>query len=233
VVVVGDSHAEQWLAAIRPLARENDWRVVALLKGACSFGDPGSRRGDCAAFNASASGYLRGHPVDLVVTVATAASPSTSGERLVAGYAEAVRELTARGLPVVGLRDNPRFASGVVACVLERGDRACTRPVSEKLAVTNPAHVLASTTGFTPVDLTDLICPGGSCVPSVGNVWVYLDDNHLTRSYASTLATALGQRLREQGAWPRSATSTQALKRSRRPSADRARQLRHSATSRW
>jgi len=207
VVVVGDSHAEQWLATLQPLARENDWRVVALLKGACSFGDPGSRSGDCAAFNATASSYLRRHPVDLVVTVATAAHRSTSVERLVTGYANAVQSLTARGVRVVGLRDNPRFASGVVACVLERGDRACTRPVSEKLAAHNPAEALEGTAGFTAVDLTDLICPDRSCAPSVGNVWVYLDDNHLTRSFAATLAPALGDRLRAAGAWPSTSAS--------------------------
>jgi len=202
VIVVGDSHAEQWLAAISPLAQKHDWRVVALLKGACSFGDPASRHGDCAAFNATVSSYLDQHPVDLVVTVATAAHPSTSGERLVPGYPEAIRALTARGVPVVGLRDNPRFTSGVVACVLEHGDRACTAPVADKLAAANPADALEGLAGFTPVDLTDLICPHGSCVPSVGNVWVYLDDNHLTRSYAATLAPALGERLRAAGAWP-------------------------------
>ena len=202
VVVVGDSHAEQWLAAVRPLAEENGWRVVALLKGACSFGDPSTRSGVCADFNAAAFDYLGARDVDLVMTVATAAHPRTPQERLVTGYPEAVGALTGRGVPVVGLRDNPRFPSGVVACVLERGDRACSRPVSEKLARTDPAAALDGTAGFTSLDLTDLICPDGTCTPSVGNVWVYLDDNHLTRSYAATLAPALGERLRAAGAWP-------------------------------
>jgi hypothetical protein len=110
----------------------------------------------------------------------------------------------------VGLRDNPRFTSGVVACVLESGDHHCTRPVSEKLAATNPARALDAVPGFTSVDLTDLVCPNGSCAPSVGNVWVYLDDNHLTRSYAATLAPALGARLRAAGAWPGATTSAAA-----------------------
>ena len=213
VVVVGDSHAEQWLAAVRPLAEEHGWRVVALLKGACSFGDPATRRGDCAAFNTAVSTYLRGRHVDLVVTVATAADARTAGERLVTGYAAAVRDLTARGVAVVGLRDNPRFTSGVVACVLERGDRACSRPVTEKLAATNPADALDGIHGFTSLDLTDLICPDGVCVPSVGNVWVYLDDNHLTRSYAATLAPALGERLRAAGTWPQGSPSVVAGRR--------------------
>ena len=76
------------------------------------------------------------------------------------------------------------------------------RTGGRKLAAANPADALEGLAGFTPVDLTDLICPHGSCVPSVGNVWVYLDDNHLTRSYAATLAPALGERLRAAGAWP-------------------------------
>ena len=72
-------------------------------------------------------------------------------------------------------------------------------PVAQKLAATNPADALDGVDGFTSIDLTHLICPDGVCVPSVGNVWVYLDDNHLTRSYAATLAPALGERLRARG----------------------------------
>ncbi len=210
VAVIGDSHAEQWLATLQPLAEQHHWRLVALLKGACSFGDPASRSGDCAAFNREAMDYLGSHPVDLLVTVSTAAHRSTPAEGVVTGYEAAVRSVTAHGIPVVGLRDNPRFASGVVACVLERGDQACSSPAAVKLAATNPTDALTGIRGFTSIDLTDLICPGGQCVPAIGNVWVYLDDNHLTRSYAATLAPAFGERLRAAGAWPGSTTAGEA-----------------------
>ncbi|WP_392543012.1 acyltransferase family protein [Oryzobacter telluris] len=201
VLVVGDSHAEQWLATVTPIAEREGWRVIALLEGGCSFGAASSRTGACARWNAAALDYVTSHRADLLVTVATAAHPRTPGERLVAGYEEVVRAVTAHGTPVVGLRDNPRFASGVVACALERGDEACTAPVSEKLAPRDPAAAL-DVEGFTDVDLTDLVCPAGRCPPAVGNVWVYLDDNHLTTSYVATLAPALEQRLRAAGAWP-------------------------------
>lgn len=211
VVVVGDSHAEQWLSALQPIAQDHGWRVVALLKGGCSFGAADTRSGGCAQFNRDAMDTLVERPVDLVVTVSTAAHRSTPSERLVTGYAEAVRELTGHGIPVVGLRDNPRFPSGVVTCVLAKGDRDCSPPVGQKLAATNPADELVGVDGFTSVDLTDLICPDGVCVPSIGNVWVYLDDNHLTRSYAATLAPALRERLVSGGAWPGSESASAAL----------------------
>lgn len=204
VVVVGDSHAEQWLATLLPLAKENDWRLVSLLKGACSFGAAQTRTGSCAAFNREAMAYLTSRHPDTVVTVATAAHPTTDGERLVTGYAAAVTELTARGIAVVGLRDNPRFTEGVVACALQEGDDSprCASPVSAKLATADPAAGLVGIDGLTLVDLTDHICPQGQCRASVGNVWVYLDDNHLTKTYAATLAPVFAQRLRERGGWP-------------------------------
>ncbi len=201
VLVVGDSHAEQWLAALAPLAEREGWRVVALLEGGCSFGAASTRSGTCARWNAAALDYVTSHRADLVVTVSTAAHRSRPTERLVTGYEEVVREVTAHGTPVVGLRDNPRFTGGVVACALADGDEACTAPVSEKLAAINPADTV-EVAGFTSLDLTDLVCPHGRCPPAVGNVWVYLDDNHLTRSYAATLAPALEERLRAAGAWP-------------------------------
>jgi peptidoglycan/LPS O-acetylase OafA/YrhL len=211
VVVVGDSHAEQWLAALHPIAREHRWRVVALLQGGCSFGAATTRSGGCAQFNRDAMASLRQRPVDLVVTVSTAAHATTPDERLVTGYAEAVREVTGHGIPVVGLRDNPRYPSGVVTCVLAKGDPPCSAPVARKLADTNPADTLRGLEGFTSIDLTDLICPDGVCVPSVGNVWVYLDDNHLTRSYAATLSPALRERLVAGGAWPDAGPGSEAL----------------------
>jgi len=202
VVVVGDSHAEQWISALKPIAHDQGWRVVALLKGGCSFGASHTRQGGCATFNRDTMAAIVTRPVDLVVTVSTAAHPTTPNERLVTGYADAVREVTSHGIPVVGLRDNPRFPTGVVSCALAKGDHACSPPVTHKLAATNPADALDEVAGFTSIELTDLICPGGRCVPSIGNVWVYLDDNHLTRSYVATLSGALADRLVQAGAWP-------------------------------
>ncbi|GLC62469.1 hypothetical protein PLESTB_001903200 [Pleodorina starrii] len=47
------------------------------------------------------------------------------------------------------------------------------------------------------VDLGDLICPEGTCVPVIGNVYTYWDNNHLTVEYVRTLAPMFTQRVQE------------------------------------
>ncbi|WP_460915618.1 SGNH hydrolase domain-containing protein [Plantactinospora veratri] len=41
------------------------------------------------------------------------------------------------------------------------------------------------------IDLTPAICPGRRCAPVIGGVLVYRDNQHLTASYAATLAPRL------------------------------------------
>jgi hypothetical protein len=45
--------------------------------------------------------------------------------------------------------------------------------------------------------MTDLLCPDRMCAPVLGNVVVYRDAHHLTRSYTLSLAPYLEERLLE------------------------------------
>lgn len=49
------------------------------------------------------------------------------------------------------------------------------------------------------IDLIPWICPEGECVPVIGNVFVYLDPNHLTATNARTLAPVLDKELHATG----------------------------------
>ena len=40
-------------------------------------------------------------------------------------------------------------------------------------------------------DFTDLYCLPDVCPPAIGNVLVYLDDNHVSASFARTMAPAI------------------------------------------
>ena len=45
--------------------------------------------------------------------------------------------------------------------------------------------------------MTSFICPGGSCHPVIGNVYVFADTNHLSAPYGESLIDAFGDQLTE------------------------------------
>ena len=99
------------------------------------------------------------------------------------------------GIEVLGIRDNPRFGFDMYSCVAEASDPVeCAVPRAGSLADDNPAVVL-DRAGVQLVDLTPWICPDDVCVGVVGNVVLYRDDNHLSRTYAATLAPLLAEQL--------------------------------------
>ena len=46
---------------------------------------------------------------------------------------------------------------------------------------------------FFPVDMTDLICPRGLCQAVMGNVHVYIDNNHVSQTYWNTMSAEFWQ----------------------------------------
>ena len=64
----------------------------------------------------------------------------------------------------------------------------------EKLAEKNPAQEVFDKykdKGAVLVDMTDLYCPEGMCQPVVGNVYVYIDENHVSKAYGRTMAKTM------------------------------------------
>ncbi|MEF3122332.1 acyltransferase family protein [Kocuria flava] len=201
IAVVGNSHMEQFMGAVIPLAERNDWQLVAVLQPGCPFGV--RPEGDACKEGADAAlEYVERIAPDAVMTTSTyAARMDGSAESVVGGLPELVDRLAPRGVEVIGFRDNPRFDFDPFACAERHGADAaqCQVPVPEVLAPVDPAEALRGRPGFTGVDLTDLICPDGLCRPVVGNVHVFMDPHHLTWTYARTMAPALGERLAAAG----------------------------------
>ena len=205
ILVIGDSHAEQWLGALEPMAREHNYRTVALLMGACSFGGPSdSRGGACNDFNAAALDYALDLKPDAVFTVATAAHPVQPADFPVDGLPEAAEQLRQAGIPVVGARDNPRYDFNVLQCAESNGaySETCSAGVEQKLSDSAAvASFFDSLPGVELMDMTDLICPAGTCAPVVGNVYVYLDDNHLTTTYTASMTDEFERRFHAAAGW--------------------------------
>ncbi|MFI7581574.1 SGNH hydrolase domain-containing protein [Kocuria kalidii] len=197
VVVVGNSHMEQFMGAVIPIAEKYDWQLIAVLQPGCPFAIHPEGH-DCRPGNDAALAYVEQVAPDAVMTTSTyAARMDPAGETVVGGFPELVDRLADQGIDVIGFRDNPRFDVNPYDCAQRHGEDAdrCQVPVDRVLAPVNPADVLRGEPGFTSLDLTDLICPEGLCRPVVGNVHVFFDPHHLSWAYTRTMAPALEERL--------------------------------------
>lgn len=205
ILAIGNSHTQQWMGALVPMAEEHGYEVVFVSKGGCSFGiDVPGRDSECSDFNTAALDYALKLKPDVVFTVATAAHPETDQEEPAPGLPAAVGALSEAGINVVGIRDNPRFGFDMFKCIEESGADSpeCTKLKSEKLAAFSPAADLkVQAPGLALMDLTDQICPAETCPPVIGNVLVYMDTNHLTTTYTKTTAPVFDTRFHAAAGW--------------------------------
>ncbi len=205
IAVLGDSHAQQYMAALGPIAEQHGWEVVTLLKGNCRFGAESAERDqECNDFNRASAAYVMEHRPDAVFTVASLTVEEAPFETEVPGYIDGIRQFTDAGIDVVGVRDNPRFAINMPECVQKNGPKApqCNAPLNESLAESSPLDTYRGQVDrLHLMDLSDFICAGGICPAVVGNVYVYKDDNHLTKTYVQSMIPMIEQRLLAATGW--------------------------------
>ncbi|MFJ5954800.1 acyltransferase family protein [Paenarthrobacter sp. NPDC092416] len=208
VVVLGDSHAQQWLAAVGPLAEEEHWKVTALLLGGCHFMPENPDASDeCDDFNAAALKYVSANPPDAVFMVGTMASPSSPDEQLVYGFEQTVSNFNDLGIQVVAIRDNPRYSYNVTECALAKGVDSgdCKSDQADVIPAESPFAAVSGVFGNASfLDMTDLLCDGTQCPSVVGNVFVYLDDNHLSKTYVTSMGEMFDERWFAATGWVRS-----------------------------
>ncbi|MFP5366218.1 MAG: acyltransferase family protein [Actinomycetes bacterium] len=205
IVVLGDSHSQQYLGALAPIAAERGWELVTLLMPACRFGaESETRNAECNAYNRASTAYVLEHRPDAVFTVASLTHEEAPFETEVPGYLDGVRPFAEAGIEIVGIRDNPRFTFNMPECVQRNGPEApeCNVPLAESLVDPSPLESYRDRLpGLHLMDLSDFICARGVCPAVVGNIYVYKDDNHLTRTYVESMIPMFEQRLLAATGW--------------------------------
>ncbi|GAA4849175.1 acyltransferase family protein [Luteimicrobium xylanilyticum] len=204
VALVGDSHMEQYVPAFEVLARQHRWRVTTYLHSSCPFSlaertSDRDRGGPCLRANAATLAEVGSDPsIDVVVTSGRSAVPwveDGSAPDPVRGLVDVWREL-AKKAPVVAIRDNPLSMPGdaTQACVADhlRDPDHCDRTLAAALPYDPQTAAAALVPGLHLLDLTDAFCANGTCPAVVGNVLVNRDEQHLTATYARTLAPRIG-----------------------------------------
>jgi hypothetical protein len=164
----------------------------------------------CATFRAKLLPLLDRTATDYDLMLTTARLTTMRGSRAqrVAGFTEAWGRVTRQGVPVAVLRDNPQdidpelnpnFCLAEVS--VDEANEQCALDRSEKLARWFDALSVAAgrTPGADVVDLTRWYCDAEKCPVVIGGVNVYVDNNHVSVTYARTLAPYLYRTLVERG----------------------------------
>ncbi|WHT23464.1 acyltransferase family protein [Crossiella sp. CA-258035] len=197
IVVIGDSHMQQYLAAVRPIAQRQNWQVIVMLKGVCPFSvDADAMPGDqpCIDWNAAAAEEIVDMRPDAVLTLASRDVRAGLSEQTPPGFVAQWQRLAESGIRVLAVRDNPRFGFSPAVCAYEHGPDHpdCATPRDTLLATNPPYTQLPDVPGnVTFIDFSDYYCTAELCPPVVGNVLVYMDHNHTTASFMTTLSPVL------------------------------------------
>jgi peptidoglycan/LPS O-acetylase OafA/YrhL len=221
LVLFGDSHAAQWFPALERVAYARGWRVVSMIKASCPAASaPVFSRilerdyPECWRWREMALRRLAAlRPAAVIASSSVAyvrgAHRSATESRLtIAEWAEGTRQtlvaLDAAGVRTLFLRDVPRPGFDVPLCLARAawrasdGETACRVPraaaldeavfAAEREAAAGLAHVAV-------MDLSDQFCGAELCEPVRDRLLVYRDTNHLSVSFAETLAEVLGARI--------------------------------------
>ena len=221
VIVIGDSIAAQWWAAIDGAARRAGWRITWMSKTACPGADvtvrsQGVRYTACDTWRRNVLTKIRGFArADLVVMAGSSSStlirrsdgtvitdPAAAATEWESGYRRTIDRLAGVARRVVILRDTPSFASSIPSCVAAHSGwtSPCSRARSAAFSVSRWAAEMAVDAAYPWVRATDLgdwLCQPTRCWPVTStHVLRYRDGHHLTNTYANVMAPAMYSRLR-------------------------------------
>lgn len=200
VALIGDSHAYQLLSTFQRMAQDNGWQLVTWFKGACPWNatplsTPGAFGAACTDWRERVQRAIDDADLDAVFTAAiatTSYSPAgfdSAHDAAVAGYRDAWSTVTERGIPVITVVDNPVWETDPNKCLRTRDMSECDAPREEVLVADDPLRDAASgLDAVTLLDFTDVFCATDTCAPVVGGANVYRDQDHLTVTFADTLA---------------------------------------------
>lgn len=198
VLVLGDSHADQWIPALDKIGTDNQIKVLVRTVVACPAfpgGDDGAFTRRCVDTQTSQLDLIDVIAPDAVfVTQWTGSFAAFSESRWVDSLNELEAAMASLGVGLVWMHDPPTLGSDPIDCLGIRDEAACT-PSRFAVAADTEFHadVVERTldAGVTFVDPLDVLCDETTCVLRLDGSLVYRDDNHLTATTARSLSSLL------------------------------------------
>jgi hypothetical protein len=212
VALFGDSHALQWLPALVAAADEAGWTVETLTKAACPPAQVEFGRKEvgaavsCRAWRRQALARLSEDPPDVlllsgagrVYNLLDAAGERIPDDEVLAEWQRGLAA-TLSALPgatrTTVLADTPLMQRNPVSCLTsDPGDlSACqtTRAIAFGRPLDAAERAVAREHGAGFASLGELVCPYDPCPVVIGDVLLWRNADHITATFAASLAPAL------------------------------------------
>ena len=210
VVLIGDSHAKQYVRPMLEIAERQDWNFRMIALTGCSGLEPpevwnrNEKQLACLGWGEQLHQDLLTDPsvTTVIVTANTMVQPEFE-----AFASERLRDYIAAGKQVVVIRDAPGLARAGMdvvpdtpmtapECVESAGPLAADPCGWQPLAANDWLMHAAQQAGAEVVDPRQLVCSAdGTCHAIIGGVVVYFDDDHLSQTFLRTMTPWLEDQL--------------------------------------
>jgi peptidoglycan/LPS O-acetylase OafA/YrhL len=207
-VLVGDSIAGQWFPAVMALFVGPDWRLIVLTKSACPMVDQpmfypriGREYTECGAWRKAALQKISELKPD-VVLISSASSYGFTQKQWTDGSAAVMQKLSSSSTRVFVIRATPILPFDGPDCLARYAGRpewlkfgsnciATSGNLSSNQVYASLRQASGQFRNVQMVDASELICPDSVCSAERSGVIVFRDSQHMTATYAASLAPRL------------------------------------------
>jgi hypothetical protein len=202
MVLLGDSHAQQWFPALDAAAKQNHWQLVSWTKAACPIADYDIYSTElhrpfteCVEWRERTIKKIIAFKPDLVLIGQSDSVPGTEIGNV--DWAEntvsTIRRLQTESIPVGYILDTPYPGINVPECVANNLDDvgACTAKREYVWPYDGRHETMAQTlaaANVATVEPIEWLCTINDCPPIIGNMLVYRDASHISTAYSAWLA---------------------------------------------
>jgi peptidoglycan/LPS O-acetylase OafA/YrhL len=213
MVLVGDSHAEQWFTPLEEQARANGYKLYSWTKSACPIADVDNvwsqqlkrEYRECMSWRADIQERVRALNPDVIVSSQSdhVVWDSMSDADWGRATADGLKKMSGDNSRVVYLQDTPYVGEDPLACLQDNLSDAskCMIPAADAFQIFPERHSAVrsavETAGFQFVDTLPFFCTD-TCPSVVGNMTVRRDAGHITNTYAAWLSPMLAPIFEEQ-----------------------------------
>lgn len=216
-VAIGDSIALQWFPAYARVFDEPGWRLLVITKSSCPMVDEpffyarvDREYTECEKWRHDAVAKIAALGPDVLI-MGSASTYTFTQKQWIEGTQRLLALLAGHVRRIYVMRSTPTLPFDGPSCVAPRS--WLYRALSGALRCAAPAHTLRTDAVFdwlhiaaAPfpnvhlIDMTDSVCPDDICHAELDGKIVFRDNQHMTASFAESLAPALGEALSKSGA---------------------------------